>query len=55
VVDVFPNNKFLVRCSGGVLIIHSYDGMTPNIADSFDITASPFKNFVRNTYGFFDV
>lgn len=55
VLDVFPNNKFLVRCSGGVLIIHNYDGITPNIGEMFDITESPFKNFKRNVYGFFDV
>ena len=55
VLDVFPNNKFLVRCSGGVLIIHNYEGITPNIGDVFDITDSPFKNFKRNVYGFFDI
>ena len=55
VLDVFPNNKFLVRCSGGILIIHSYDGVTPSIGNNFDITESPFRNFERNVYGFFDI
>ena len=55
VLDVFPNKKFLVRCSGGVLLIHDYDGLTPNVGSSFDITSSPFQNFERNVYGFFDI
>lgn len=55
VLDVFPNKKFLVKCSGGVLIIHSYEGVTPKIGNKFDFTDSPFKNFKRNVYGFFDI
>ncbi len=43
VLDVFPNNKFLVRCSGGVLIIHNYEGITPNIGDVFDIVLLQLK------------
>ena len=54
VLDVFPNKKFLVRCSGGVLLIHSYDGVTPSVGSCFDVTNSPFENFKRNVYGFFD-
>ena len=55
VVDVFPNNKFLVRCSGGVIIVHSYEGGSPAVGDVFEVSDSPFKKFKRNEYGFFDV
>ena len=55
VVDVFPNNKFLVRCSGGVLLVHDYKGASPAVGSNFDISDSPFKRFKRNDYGFFDI
>lgn len=55
IVDVFPSNKFLVRCSNGVLIVHEYSGQTPQISDFFSCQPSPFKRFSRNEYGFFDV
>lgn len=55
ILDVFPNTKFLVRCSGGVLLIHSYNGATPNVGSCFDVTSSPFEPFKRNVYGFFDI
>lgn len=54
VVDVFPNSKFLVRCSGGVLLVHSYKGASPTIGSCFEASDSPFKKFERNEYGFFD-
>ena len=55
VLDVFPNNKFLVRCSGGVLLIHNYNGITPSVGSFFEVTGSPFEKFKRNVYGFFDI
>ena len=55
VVDVFSNKKFLVRCSGGVIIVHSYEGASPTEGDFFELSDSPFKKFKRNEYGFFDV
>ena len=55
VLDVFPNNKFLVRCSGGVLLIHNYNGITPTVGSFFEFTGSPFEKFKRNVYGFFDI
>ena len=55
VLDVFPNNKFLVRCSGGVLLIHNYNGITPTVGNCFEVTSSPFEKFKRNVYGFFDI
>ncbi len=55
VVDVFPNNKFLVRCSGGVLLVHDYKGVSPTVGSCFEVSDSPFRKFKRNEYGFFDV
>ena len=55
VLDVFPNNKFLVRCSGGVLLVHEYKGETPIEGVKFDEHKGTLKSFERNDYGFFDV
>ena len=55
VLDVFNNKKFLIRCSGGVLIIHEYKGTTPKSGKIFKITDSAVKRFKRNNYGFFDI
>lgn len=55
VVDVFPNGKFLVRCSGGVLIVHEFRGSAPSVGRCFEILDSPSRRFVRNDYGFFDI
>ena len=55
ILDVFPNNKFLVRCSGGVLIVHEHKGKPPISGKIFDISDSKIKRFKRNDYGFFDL
>ena len=55
ILDVFPNGKFLVRCSGGVIIVHEYVGNKPISGIFFQISESPFKRFERNEFGFFDV
>lgn len=55
VLDKFPNGKFLVRCSNGVLIVHEYSGSTPEVGDFFVQRKSPFERFSRNAYGFFDI
>lgn len=58
IVDVFPNGKFLVRCSGGVLIVHDYDKGALKSLDPhtfFDHQPSPFLGFQRNDHGFFDI
>lgn len=56
VCDVMPSGKFLVRCSGGVLIVHEHDGATKPIAagQMFETTPEMLKVFPRNTHGFFD-
>ncbi len=54
VVEKFPNGKMLVRCSGGVMLLHEFDGIDVDKGDVFDQTVSPFKKFKRNVYGYFD-
>lgn len=54
VLDVFPGGKFLVRCSGGVLIVNDYQGKIPRAGACFELSDSPFSRFSRNVYGFFD-
>ena len=54
ILSVFPNSKFLVRCSGGVIIVHEYMGMHVKVGMIFDNSDSPFEKFTRNVYGFFD-
>lgn len=55
ILEVFPNNKFLVRCCGGVLIVHEYKGTSPSFGKTFEISDNTIKRFKRNDYGFFDV
>lgn len=55
ILEVFPSNKFLVRCAGGVLIVHEYEGTLPKVGCVFKISENPYKRFKRNDYGFFDV
>jgi methionyl-tRNA formyltransferase len=54
ILEVFPNGKFLVRCSGGVLIVHEASGIQLSVGDCLDSVESPFGRFQRNIYGFFD-
>mgnify|MGYP000200364712 CR=1 FL=1 len=55
VVDIFPSEKFLVRCSGGVLLVHQYDGILPNKGIIFKNQEATLSRFDRNKYGFFDI
>lgn len=57
VCDVFLNGKFLVKCSGGVVIVHDYQsslklcpGMVMRISNGICK-----RYFQRNVYGFFDL
>jgi methionyl-tRNA formyltransferase len=56
ICDVFPNGKFLVRCNGGVLIVHEFDAgkATPAVGDRLESPAEQLKVFPRNRHGFFD-
>jgi len=56
VVEVFPNGKFLVRCRGGLLLIHDYEaacdiGVSTLLQSPVDL----IKQFQRNTSGYFDI
>ena len=55
VIDVFPNEKFLVRCSGGILLVHESRGGKPIRNSRFDESVGTLASFKRNQYGFFDV
>jgi methionyl-tRNA formyltransferase len=55
IVDVFPNEKFLVRCSGGILLVHESRGSKPLRNSRFDESVGTLASFERNLYGFFDV
>ncbi len=60
ICDVFPNGKFLVKASGGVLIVHEYepsdagpDWIVPR--SRLSSPESEIKIFERNRHGFFDI
>lgn len=55
ILEIFPSGKFLVRCAGGVLLVHEMNGKQFVVGDCFDPVDSPFERFKRNVYGFFDV
>lgn len=54
ILEVFNNNKFLLRCSGGVLLVHEHSADRLKVSDTCEVTESPYKRFNRNVYGFFD-
>jgi methionyl-tRNA formyltransferase len=53
ILEIFPNKKFLVRCSGGVLMVHEYRGGNLSEESKFDVLDK--SSFNRNIYGFYDV
>lgn len=57
IVKVFENKKFLIKCNGGVLIVHNYKINKYNIKtnDRFSVKRKNPKIFERNIYGFYDV
>jgi methionyl-tRNA formyltransferase len=57
VCDVMPNGKFLVRCSGGVLIVHEHDSGSTRLDTGQILTSLPNspKQFPRNAHGYFDI
>jgi methionyl-tRNA formyltransferase len=56
VCDVFPNGKFLVRCNGGVLLVHDFDagGQVLMPGQLLESPLDQIRTFPRNRYGFFD-
>ena len=57
IVEIFLNGKFLVRCSGGIMIINKYKSKKNMIKKNikFDQNSPNIKRFKRNEYGFFDI
>ena len=57
IVEVFLNDKFLVRCSGGVLLVNKYKCKKKIIKKTinFDNSKQNLRRFKRNNYGFFDI
>lgn len=55
VLEYFESGKFLVRCSGGVIIVHEYTGPQLLKNDMLDIMGPSLARFARNDYGFFDI
>lgn len=55
VCDVYPNGKFLVKCNGGVIIVHEFESEF-EISESLVLKSEKqCKAFARNRYGFFDI
>jgi UDP-4-amino-4-deoxy-L-arabinose formyltransferase/UDP-glucuronic acid dehydrogenase (UDP-4-keto-hexauronic acid decarboxylating) len=56
ICDVFPNGKFLVRCNGGVLLVHEFDSAAkvPAPGQMLESPAGQLRAFPRNRHGFFD-
>lgn len=56
VCDVFSGGKFLVRCNGGMIIVHEWTGSVQLTAG--DVLRSPedsIRRFARNVHGYFDL
>ncbi len=56
VLEVFPNGKWLVRCLGGLLLVH--ESAVPFVLKQGDQCVSPpeqIRNFPHNAKGFYDV
>lgn len=56
ILEVFPSGKFLIKCRGGILIVHDYD--CEQSVKSGKIINSPvrlIKNFKLNKSGFHDL
>jgi UDP-4-amino-4-deoxy-L-arabinose formyltransferase/UDP-glucuronic acid dehydrogenase (UDP-4-keto-hexauronic acid decarboxylating) len=57
VCAVMPNEKLLVRCVGGVLIVHEFERESSSNFRAGDRLQSPepIRNFPRNRFGNFDL
>jgi methionyl-tRNA formyltransferase len=56
ICDVFPSGKFLVRCNGGVLLVHEFEApgvlIEPHLV--LESPQEKIRVFPRNRHGFFD-
>ena len=56
VVEIFPNGKFLVRCGGGLLLVHEYETQAEISKNSrFSNGAEQINYFKLNRFGNYDV
>lgn len=56
VADVFPSGKFLVRCRGGLLIVHEYESdVTPKKGDVLVSPTEMIRKFPLNEWGYHDM
>ena len=60
ICDVFPNGKFLIKASGGILIVHDFKivDASINTIKAGCILKSPEENiqrFMPNKHGYFDI
>ncbi|MDA9991801.1 formyltransferase family protein [Candidatus Marinimicrobia bacterium] len=57
IVVVFPNGKFLVKCSGGLLLVNDYQMKNDYIktGKTFNNGNKDFTFFKKNKFGFFDL
>ena len=55
ILEIMPNKKFLIRCSGGVLIVHEYEGKLPPKNTIMESLQPMRRKFSVNEHGFFDV
>lgn len=56
ILEIFPNNKFLVRCRGGILLVHEYEAKAQ--LKKNNVLYSPqelIKKFHKNDYGYHDL
>ena len=57
IVEVFPNKKFLVKCSGGLLLVNDYtiyDG-TIKKGEVLNVGNEEIHYFKTNKYGYYDL
>ena len=55
ILGVFPDSSFLVRASGGVILVNDFEGYLPKKHEKFESSTPPLARFDRNAYGFFDL
>lgn len=56
VLEVFPNGKFLVRCRGGILLVHEYESPVPITRRAqFDNGNESIRYFDLNKFGHYDL
>ena len=56
VLEIFQNGKFIVKCRGGILIVHEYDAIESlSKGDLFGTYNKTIKHFQRNRYGTYDL